>query len=66
MVERNKRSPEEVLKIRDLILKRSAEIIRELDEVEKEKKVAERLKREYEEKIAKIKEIEEKNVDIKV
>lgn len=66
MVERNKRPAEEILKIRDLILKRSAEIIRELDEVEKEKKVAERLKKEYEEKIAKIKELEEKQVDIKV
>lgn len=66
MVEINGRPAEEILKIRDLILKRSAEIIQELDEVEKEKKVAERLKKEYEEKIAKIKELEEKQVDIKL
>ena len=59
------KSLEEVLKIRDLILKRSAELTRELDEVEKEKKIAERLKKEYEGKIAKIKEIEERNIDIK-
>jgi len=65
MVEKNKKPFEEVLKIRDLILKRSAELTRELDEVEKEKKIAERLKKEYEGKIAKIKEIEERNIDIK-
>jgi len=64
-VEKNKKPFEEVLKIRDLILKRSAELTRELDEVEKEKKIAERLKKEYEGKIAKIKEIEERNIDIK-
>ncbi|HBB43984.1 MAG: hypothetical protein UW27_C0002G0088 [Parcubacteria group bacterium GW2011_GWA1_44_13] len=62
MVERNKRSPEEVIKIRDLILKSSSEITLELDEVDREKKTAERLKREYEESMAKIKEIEEKHV----
>ncbi len=66
MVEMNKRSPEEVIKIRDLILKQSAEIIRDLDEVEKEKKAAERLKKEYEEKMSRIKEIEKKQVDLKV
>ena len=64
-MEKNKKPFEEVLKIRDLILKRSAELTRELDEVEKEKKIAERLKKEYEGKIAKIKEIEERNIDIK-
>ncbi len=61
MVERNKRSPEEIIKIRDLILKTSSEIALELDEVDKEKKIAERLKKEYEESIAKIKNIEEKH-----
>lgn len=66
MVERNKRSPEEIIKIRDLILRSSSEIAQELDEVEKEKKMAERLKKEYEEKMAKIKEIEDKHVDIKI
>jgi len=64
MVEQNKRSPEEIIKIRDLILKQSAEITRELDEVEKEEKAADRLKKEYDEKMAKIKKIKEKNVDI--
>ena len=64
MVERNKRSAEEIIKVRDLILKKSAEITRELDEVEKEKKVAGRLKKEYEEKLAKIRKIEGKHVEI--
>ena len=64
MVDKNKRSPEEIIKIRDLILKSSSELTQELDEVEKEKKVAERLKKEYEEKIAKIKEIEQKYVNL--
>lgn len=65
MVEKNKKPFEEVMKIRDVILKKSAELSCELDEVEKEKKIAERLKKEYEEKVAKIKEIEEKHSDIK-
>lgn len=65
MVEKNKKPFEEVMKIRDLILKKSAELIRELDEVEKEKKIAERLKKEYEEKMVKIKEIEDKYSEIK-
>jgi len=60
MVDKNKRPFEEVIKIRDLILKKSAELIRELDEVEKEEKIAERLKIEYEEKIARIKEFKQK------
>lgn len=64
MVEKNKKPFDEVMKIRDLILKKSAELTRELDEVEKEKKIAERLKKEYDEKMAKIKEIEEKNSEI--
>lgn len=66
MVEKNKKSFEEVMKIRDLILKKSAEITCELDEIEKEEKIAERLKKEYEEKIAKIKEIKQKQVDIEI
>lgn len=64
MVEQNKRPSEEIIKIRDLILKRSAEITREIDEIEKEEKAAEKLKKEYEEKVAKIQKIKEKNVDI--
>jgi hypothetical protein len=66
MVEQNKRPTEEVMKIRDLILKQSSEIVQELDEVEKEKKAAERLKKEYEEKMEKIKAMENKDVDIKL
>lgn len=61
MVEENKRSYDEILHIRDLILKKSAEITRELDQLDKEKKEAEALKKEYENKIAKIKEIESTN-----
>ncbi|OHA28630.1 MAG: hypothetical protein A3E92_03140 [Candidatus Taylorbacteria bacterium RIFCSPHIGHO2_12_FULL_42_34] len=64
MVERNKKPFEETIKIRDLILKKSAELTLELDEVEREKKVAEKLKKEYEEKMTKIKEIENKHVDM--
>jgi len=65
MVDKNKRPPEEIMKIRDLILKKSAEINRELDQVEQEKKIAEKLKRDYEEKMVKIREMEEKHADIK-
>ena len=39
MVEKNKKSFDEVIKIRDLILKKSAEITRELDEVERKRKL---------------------------
>lgn len=66
MVDENKRSSDEIIKIRDLILKSSSELTQELDEVEKEKKIAERLKKEYDEKMTKIKEIEEKHADIKI
>ena len=66
MVDKNKRSSDEIIKIRDLILKSCSELTQELDEVEKEKKIAERLKKEYDEKMAKIKEIEEKHADIKI
>jgi hypothetical protein len=45
MVERNQKSADEVLKIRDSILRKSAEITRELDEVEQEKKLAEKLRK---------------------
>lgn len=64
MVEENKRSYDEILHIRDIILKKSAEITRELDQLDKDKKEAESLKKEYEDKIAKIKEIEGTNLDI--
>jgi len=63
MIEKNKKSFEEVFKIRDLILKKGAKLTCELDEVEKEKKIAARLKKEYEEKIAKI-EIQQKRINI--
>ena len=66
MVEKNKRPLEEVIKIRDMILKKSAQLTFELDEVEKEKKIAERLKREYEEKMIKIKGLEEKRSEINI
>ncbi len=65
MVEKNKKPAEEVIRIRDLILKKTAEIARELDEVEKEKKIAERLKKEYDEKMAKIKRIEDRQLEDK-
>ena len=65
MVEKNNRPLKEVNEIRDLILRSSSEITQELNEVEKEKKVAERLKKEYEEKLAKIKAIEDKHLDVK-
>ncbi len=63
MVEENKRSYDEILHIRDIILKKSAEITRELDQLDKDKKEAEALRKEYENKIAKIKEIESTNLD---
>ncbi len=64
MVEKNKKSSDEIIKIRDMILKEGAKLTRELDEVEREKKNAERLKKEYEEKMVKIKKMEEKNLEI--
>ncbi len=63
MVDLNKRPSEEIMRLRDLILKRSAEITRELDEVEQEKKMAEKLQKELEGRIAKIKAIESKHAD---
>lgn len=63
MVENNKRGTGEVNKIRDLILKRSAEITRELDDLEKEEKAVERLKKEYEEKMAKISELKSQQTE---
>ena len=61
MVDKNKQSASEVPKLRDMILKKSAEIMSEMDETAREVKEAERLKREYEEKLVKIKEREQKN-----
>lgn len=66
MVEKNKKPISEVLKLRDLILKKCAEITRELDHVEQEKKIVEKLKREYEDKMAKIREIESRHINIKI
>jgi hypothetical protein len=61
MVEKNKQSSSEILKIRDLILKKTSEITQELDQVEQEKKLAEKLKKEYEEKMLKIKDLQERH-----
>lgn len=61
MVERNGRPAEEILKVRDMILRKSAEITRELDEVERDKKVAERLRLEYEATLRRVKEREERS-----
>ena len=58
MVDENGSPATDVIKIRDLILKKSAEITQELDNIEKDRADAERLKKEYEEKMAKIKSIE--------
>jgi hypothetical protein len=66
MVEANQRPKEEVLTVRDLILKKSAELTRELDEVERDKRIAERLRKDYEARIARIKEIEGKNADLTI
>lgn len=66
MVEKNNKPAEEIFVIRDLILRSSSAIAQELDEVEKEKKIAERLKKEYDEKMAKIKEIEDKHVSLNI
>jgi hypothetical protein len=64
MVERNNRPIEEIFKIRDMILRKSAEITRDLDEVDREKKVAERLKAEYEAKLQKIRDLESKGLEV--
>lgn len=60
MVEENKKPASEILVLRDLMLKKCAEITRELDQVEQERRAADKLKKEYEEKIEKIKELEGK------
>jgi hypothetical protein len=62
MVRENKKPTDEIFKIRDLILKKSAEITRELDDLGREKDIAEKLKKEYEEKINKIKKLENKTL----
>jgi hypothetical protein len=64
MVERNQRPVEEVAQIRDLILKKSSELTRQLDEVEKENKAAERLRRELEARMARASELEAKIADL--
>jgi hypothetical protein len=61
MVSENRKSVDEVVRLRDMILKKCSEITRELDHVEQEKKIAEKLRKDYEEKVAKIKEIEAKH-----
>ncbi len=59
MVELNNKPTEQVAIIRDLILKKSAQIARDLDNMEKEKKLADKLKTEYEEKMANVEQMEE-------
>jgi len=61
MVDQNLRPAEEIFKVRDMILRKAAEINRELDEVERERKNADRLKAEYEAKMKKVRELEERN-----
>jgi hypothetical protein len=66
MVERNQKPAEEIAKIRDLILKKSSELTRQLDEVEKEKKLAEILKKEWEAKLARINQLKAQSADLTV
>lgn len=64
MVDLNKRPSSEMIAIRDKILKKSAEITRDLDALEEDKKVAEKLKQEYEERISKIKASESASIEV--
>jgi hypothetical protein len=66
MVERNEKPSEEIVKIRDLILKKSSELTRQLDEVGKEQKIAERLKKEWEAKMARINQLKAESADLTV
>jgi len=66
MVERNQKPAEEIATIRDLILKKSSELTRQLDEVEKERKLAETLKKEWEAKMARISELEAQSADLSI
>lgn len=66
MVERNGKPSEETTRIRDLILKKSSELIRQLDEVEREKKIAERLKKEWEAKMARINQLKAQSEDLTI
>jgi len=61
MVERNQKPAEEIIKIRDSIMRRAAEITHLLDEVEREKKMAEKLRTEYEAKMKKIEQLQGQN-----
>lgn len=66
MVERNQKPFDEVSKIRDLILKKSSELTRQLDEVEKEKKLADMLKKEWEAKMARINQLKAQSEDLTI
>lgn len=66
MVEKNAKPADEVAKIRDLILKKSSDLSRQLDEVEREKKLAEKLKKELEAKMARINELTAESADLTV
>jgi hypothetical protein len=66
MVERNEKPAEDIAKIRDLILKKSAELTRQLDEVEKEKKLADALKKEWETKMARINQLKAQSADLSI
>lgn len=59
MIDINAGSPSEVTKIRDLIMKKSAQITRDLDDIEHEMKEAERLRQEYEAKQSKLQKLRE-------
>jgi hypothetical protein len=64
MVEKNNRPTEEIFKVRDMILRKASEIMRDLDEVEKEKKIANKLKMDYEMKMKRIAELEGNTTDV--
>jgi len=65
MVEKNQRPAEEIFKIRDSIMRKAAEITHLLDEVERERKMAEKLRVEYEAKIKKIEQLEDENATLR-
>ncbi|HVS88235.1 MAG TPA: ATP-binding protein [Candidatus Acidoferrum sp.] len=66
MVERNEKPAEEIVKIRDLILKKSSELTRQLDEVERETKIAERIKKEWEARLARINQLKAQSADLTI
>lgn len=59
MVEKNNRPADEIFKIRNMILRKAAEIARDLDEVDRERKIAEKLKADLEARMKRIKVLED-------